>query len=233
MIDFESFEVLSFDCYGTLIDWESGIVAALRPVLSAHGIELSTDEILHHYSASEPAAQGGEFVDYKHVLRRVVGEFGNQTGFDPSAAELDCLSDSIKDWKPFPDTVDALATLKKSYKLVIISNVDDDLFVETAKQLQVNFDRVITAEQVGSYKPSHRNFEAAFEKTGVPKERFLHVAESLYHDIGPANELGITSVWVNRHSGKQGGGASTTTSATPDLEVPDLKTLVDTIDLGG
>ena len=231
MIDFQHFEALSFDCYGTLIDWETGIVSALQPVLQSHGIELSAAAILRHYAASETAAQRGEFANYREVLRRVMREFGRQTGFTPPASELDCLSESIKEWTPFPDTVDSLRALKRSFKLVIISNVDDDLFAETARYLEVEFDWVITSEQAGSYKPSLRNFEFAFRKSGIPKDRFLHVAESLFHDIGPANSLGITSVWVNRHSGAEGGGATAPTTANPDLEVPDLTALVSAMGL--
>ncbi len=219
--------MLTFDCYGTLIDWESGITAALKPMLAIHNITLSDDQILTLYAEAEPKAQQQIGVaTYREILARVVREIGERLEFTPSSAEESCLADSIKDWRPFSDTVEALQALKRRFKLAIISNVDDDLFADSAKRLQVEFDWVITSEQVGNYKPSHRNFEYAFEHIGVPTERILHVAESLYHDITPATALGLSNVWVNRHQGKEGAGATHTTDAKPDLEVPDLKTLV-------
>ena len=121
--------------------------------------------------------------------------------------------------------------MKSRYKLAIISNVDDDLFAQTARELGVAFDTVVTAQQVRSYKPDHRNFHTALERMGIEKARWLHVGESLYHDIGPANQLGISCVWVNRGHDQEGPGATRPTDATPDLEVPDLATLVNLMGL--
>jgi 2-haloacid dehalogenase len=147
--------------------------------------------------------------------------------FRPSLEQINSLPESLPQWPPFPDTVASLARLKQKYKLAVISNTDDDLFAETAKTLQVPFDWIITAQQAKSYKPSRNNFQRALEKIGLPKEKILHVGQSLYHDIVPTRELGWANVWVNRRSGKKGQGATVTADIKPDLEVPDLKTLAE------
>lgn len=229
MLRFNQYEVLSFDCYGTLIDWESGMLAALGPVLAGHNIPLNDREVLEQFAAFEPEQQQGEYIKYREVLRRVVQQFGDRLGFVPSPTELNSLADSLPHWPPFPDTVEALKTLKQHFKLAIISNIDDDLFAATAKQLQVEFDWIITAEQVKSYKPSPNNFRQAIARIGIAPDKILHIAASLYHDIAPANALGLPSVWVNRRAGQAGSGAALPTQAQPDLEVPDLRTLVNLI----
>ena len=153
-------------------------------------------------------------------------QFGTRLGFQPSAADLRILHASIPEWPPFPDTVPALQQLQKHYRLAIISNIDDDLFVETRKLLGVEFDTVITAEQAQSYKPSLNNFHLALKKLQVGPERLLHVGQSIYHDVIPAQSLGIATVRVNRKSARPGVGAVRPAAGKPDLEVPDLKTLV-------
>ncbi len=229
MIDADRFEVVSFDCYGTLVDWEGGIVSGLRPVLDNHGVGATDDEILALHAATEHELQspstGGDYVKYRDVLRQEVLEAGKRWNFEPEAPEVDALADSLRHWQPFPDTVDALKRLKTRYKLAIISNVDDGLFALTACHLEVEFDWIITAEQAGTYKPSTNNFEVAIERIGVPRDRILHAAESLFHDVSPAKQMGLSTVWVHRRSGKQGFGATPPADAEPDLEVPDLTTL--------
>jgi 2-haloacid dehalogenase len=217
--------VLSFDCYGTLIDWERGILDALGPLLQRHGVQRDEGEILELFARLESAAEAGTYLPYRDVLRRVVAGFGDHLGFEPGADDLDALARSLPDWPPFPDTGDALRSLSEGFKLAIISNVDDDLFAGTARHLPVRFDWVITAQQVESYKPALRNFEAALERIAVPRRRLLHVAQSLYHDIEPARRRGIRTVWVNRRSGKAGTGATPPGRSLPDREVPDLATL--------
>ena len=226
MLDLHSYEVLSFDCYGTLIDWESGILAALGPLLAAHSINLDEAGVLELYAEIEPKAQEGQFVTYREVLRKVMRELGDRLGFMPAPSEMDCLTDSLGSWKPFPDSVEALQTLSRSFRLAVITNMDDDLFALSAKRLDVKFDWVITSEQTGSYKPSPRNFRLAFETIGASPETMLHVAQSVYHDIVPAKALGLDTVWVNRRSGRRGSGATRRAGGEPDMEVPDLATLV-------
>jgi 2-haloacid dehalogenase len=225
MIRFEDFSVLTFDCYGTLIDWEPGLLAALTPILDAHRISVSADEVLERYAELESAAEEGEYRSYRDVLRTVLTQIGSRLGFAPSADERERFSASVRDWPPFPDSPAALQALHRRYRLAIISNVDDDLFAASEARLQVKFDWVITAQQARSYKPSLNNFRLAFERIGVPPGTILHVAQSLFHDIGPANELGLASVWVNRRHGKPGAGATPPAHARPDLEVPDLAAL--------
>ena len=227
MLDFRRFRVLTFDCYGTLVDWESGILEALRPLLRAHGKSLTDEQALELYGELEAEAEAGEYQPYRKVLEGVVRSFGKRVGFAPSRQEAESLPQSLKNWKPFPDTVAALKRLKTRYKLAIVSNTDDDLFADTARLLQVPFDWVITAQQAGSYKPSHRNFKLALERIALPPEQVLHCAQSIYHDVVPAKELGLATVWVNRRAGKKGKGATKPARGQPDLEVPDLKTLAD------
>ncbi len=224
MLDFERYEALTFDCYGTLVDWETGMLGALKPLLSQHGVELDDDAILDLFAEFEAGLEQGEYKPYRHVLEQVVQKFGERFGFSPSEAERSALPDSIKQWLPFSDTVDALKTLKQKYKLVILSNVDDDLFADTAKHLQVPFDQVITAQQVQSYKPSLNNFKTMMQRLGLPSEKILHVGASIYHDVIPASSLGLSTVFVDRR--KDGSsGAAKAAEGKPDLQVPDLATL--------
>ncbi len=221
MLAFGRYEWVSFDCYGTLVDWETGISRAVGEVLGSRGMRMSRGEILEVFAEVEPRVQQGSecFVKYREVLRRVMELMERELEVEFSESELGSLAHTLPDWPVFPDSVGALRALREQYRLAVISNVDDDLFVRTAEGLGVEFDAVVTAEQVGSYKPDMRNFEVAMERMGVEKERWLHVAESLYHDIGPANRLGIASVWVNR---ADRGGGTRRTEAAPDLVVADL-----------
>ncbi len=231
MIDFQQFEVLSFDCYGTLIDWESGILKALKTILSNHNINIGDQQILELFAQRESIQEERKYLKYREVLKKIVQDFGEKLSFAPSEEELNSLAESIQDWEFFPDTVRALKALQKRYKLTIISNIDNDLFAYTAKKLEVEFDWIITAEQVKSYKPSLRNFEFAIQKMGIAPDKLLHVAQSVYHDIVPAKTMGLTAVWVNRRQGKEGFGATVPATGNPDLEVPDLKTLVSLMNL--
>lgn len=226
MLDFRRFRVLTFDCYGTLIDWESGILGALGPLLAAHGKSLADEKLLELYGELEAEAEAGEYQSYRKVLEGVARGVGRRLGFEPSNQEARSLPESLKNWQPFPDTVAALKKLKSHYKLAIVSNTDDDLFADTARLLEVPFDWVVTAQQAGSYKPSHRNFKLALERIALPPDQVLHCAQSIYHDVIPARGLGLAAVWVNRR-GAKGGGATKAAQGQPDLEVPDLKTLAE------
>ncbi len=225
MIDFSKKDVLSFGCYGTLIDWETGIKAALDPILRGHNINLEGDQLLEEFGGFEAKLEAGQYITYREVLAGVLQNFGQQYGFRPSPEELEQFSNSVGNWPAFPDSASALAILKKYFKLVIISNIDDDLFALSNRLLGVKFDWIITAQQAGSYKPSHHNFDLAFAVTGLPREKFLHVAQSLFHDHVTAKALGLETVWVNRRQGKAGFGATPPVHVTPDLEVPDMATL--------
>lgn len=220
MLDFSRFQVLTFDCYGTLIDWETGLLGALRPVVRAHGSELRDEQILALYAEIEPLAQN-PYRPYREVLQEVVRGFGKRLGFQASEAEVSSLPESLKTWGPFPDTVAALRTLKTRYQLAIISNTDDDLFAATAGRLEMGFDEVVTAEQARAYKPSLAPFRLALQRLGVPKERVLHVAQSVYHDVVPAKSLGLATALVRR----RGFGATRAMAEQPDVAVPDLSSL--------
>jgi len=227
MLDFARFQVLTFDCYGTLIDWETGIFSALRPILAAHGKSIADTELLRAYSELESEAERGEFRSYRQVLESVVRGFGERLGFKPTEAQARSLPDSLANWRPFPDTVAALQKLKTRYQLAVISNVDDDLFAATARRLEVPFDHVITAQQARAYKPSMRVFNLAQQRIAVASAQWLHAAQRNYHDVVPARSLGIATVWVNRPSPRPGAGAAKAAEGEPDLEVPDLKTLAE------
>jgi 2-haloacid dehalogenase len=222
--DFSRFSWLTFDCYGTLIDWDSGILSTVRPILAAHGRNLSDTGILELFAAIERAEEAGEYQTYRQVLEAVITKMAARLVFRISTEEVRSLPESLGDWPPFPDTVAALRKLKLRYKLAVISNTDDDLFARTAVHLEVPFDAVITAQQARSYKPSLNNFRLALARLAVPPGQVLHVAQSLYHDIGPANEMGIASVWVNRQ-GRAGASGGAAGLAKPDLMVPDMETL--------
>lgn len=230
MIDFKNAKVMSFDCYGTLIDWETGIVNALRPILSNHEVDRSDEEILTLFSEVETIIQQPPYKRYSEVLARVADTFAERWEFTIAPDERERFSRSVVDWPAFPDSAAALARLAGHYDLVILSNVDDDLFQASAEKLQVAFADVITAEQVGSYKPDPRNFDVLIERVSHPKDSILHTAQSLYHDVAPANLKGLTSIWINRRSGRPGTGATPPQEAAPDLEVPDLATLAGIVD---
>ena len=227
MLDFRRFRCITFDCYGTLVDWETGLFAALRPTLAAHGVQVPDAKLLEHYAELETHAEAGEYKRYREVLREVVRGLGQRLGFVATEAEMDALPDSIPQWLPFPDTVAALTRLRRKHQLAVISNIDNDLFAPTSRRLEVPFDHVITAEQARSYKPSRRNFELALERIGLPPEQVLHCAQSIFHDVVPARALGFATGWVNRPSPRAGAGATPAVKAQPDLEVPDLRTLAE------
>ncbi len=229
-MNFAKYRVISFDCYGTLIDWETGIIRALTPVFERHNVRIDRESLLSAYATAESEIEAGSFLKYSDVLREVVRRLGRGFGFVPDAADEERLPKSVAQWPPFPDTVEAIRRLKKRFQLAIISNVDNELFRGTSQALSVSFDWVVTAEQVGAYKPSFRVFEHAYRQIGIPRENILHVAQSLYHDIAPAKSLGQTCVWVNRRKGQVGTGATPRSDAVPDLEVTTLAQLATLVD---
>ena len=221
-MSYAGFEALTFDCYGTLIDWETGLTDAFRPVLRAHGIEAAGEDVLARYARHEAEAEAGPYLRYRDVLARGLRGVAAELGFEPTAAEVDAFSGSVPDWPAFPDSAAALARLAQSFRLGVITNCDDDLFAASNRRLGVTFDWIVTAEQVGSYKPDERNFHVAFERLGLPRDRILHVAQSLYHDHVTAKRLGLTTVWIDRRGSREGSGASPVADAEPDATFPDM-----------
>ena len=221
-LDYARFEAVTFDCYGTLIDWERGIADGLRPLLEAAGVTASTEEVLERYAGFEAAIEAGPYRRYRDILaesaRRVVATY------DATADEaaVTAFAGSVGDWPAFPDSAAALARLHARFRLGVITNCDEDLFAGSAARLGTAFDWVVTAESVGSYKPSPRNFEVALERIGLPRERLLHVAQSLFHDHVPAKRLGLSTVWIDRRHGRPGFGATPPAEAAPDATFPDM-----------
>jgi len=225
MIDFGRYEALTFDCYGTLIDWETGILRALDELLAGTSLSPTSAELLECFGRFEPAAEQGVFRPYREVLIDVARRFGDAFGVRVSDDSAERFALSVREWPPFQDSVQALAELAAVYRLAIVSNVDDDLFAGSAGQLGIDFAEVVTAQQVHSYKPGRAHFDEVLSRLELPRDRVLHVAQSLYHDVAPAKELGFSCVWVNRRAGRSGAGATPPSDALPDLEVPDLASL--------
>jgi 2-haloacid dehalogenase len=220
-LDYGRFEALTFDCYGTLIDWETGIAAALRQVLGAAGTQAPDDELLRAFADVEAPAEAGPYRRYRDILALAAREVAAHYGVEPAEATVATFADSVGDWPPFPDSAAALGRLHENFRLGVITNCDDDLFARSAARLRTTFDWVITAQQAGRYKPDDRPFELAFERIGLPRERILHVAQSLYHDHVTAKRLGLTTVWIDRRGGRPG-GATSPAEATPDATFADM-----------
>jgi 2-haloacid dehalogenase len=227
MLDFSRFQFLTFDCYGTLINWERGILPVVRSILAAHGKNADDATLLKLYGDFEQRAEAAPYQSYRQVLASIVAQFGKEFGFAPTAQQSASLAASLPGWKPWPDTVSALHRLKARFRLAILSNIDDDLFAETRPQLSTDFDDVITAQQARAYKPSLKVFELALGRINAPAHRVLHVGQSIYHDVIPAQALGLASVWVNRPSARPGIGAVKAANATPDVTVSSLEELAD------
>ncbi len=223
------YDLVTFDCYGTLIDWERGISDALRPVLRSMGKNLSAEEILAAFAAREHAEQKGPFRRYRQVLERTAISIGASFGVKLSQEEARAFGASVPNWPPFPDARDALLRLKRRFQLGIVSNVDDDLFQRTQARLGVDFDYVVTAEQTKSYKPRPKHWIEMRRRSRVPTERTLHAAQSLFHDIGPARALGYDTVWINRGGRTPGeeSGATPKSRTDPGLEALDLFSLAE------
>ncbi|MBZ5529839.1 MAG: haloacid dehalogenase type II [Acidobacteriia bacterium] len=224
-MDFSSIRLITFDCYGTLIDWETGMLAALRPLFSREGRQVSDLQLLEHYGEIEAELEAGPYLPYKQVLSQTVQEMGRRLGATISEDDGSRFAQSLTSWEPFPDTVAGLHALSRRFRLGVISNIDDDLFAVTKKKLGVEFSLIVTAQQVQSYKPSLRNFQEAMARSGLKKQEILHAAQSLYHDVVPANLLGIRNAWVNRPSIRPGSGAAKPAVAQPTVQVSSVAEL--------
>ena len=213
-LDYGAFDVLTFDCYGTLIDWEAGILAALRssPVLAT----LDGEALLDEYANAEAALEAGEYRVYREVAGEAMAAVARAHGGAPSSDDVALFGGSVVDWPAFSDSHDALVRLKTRFRLGVLTNCDDDLFAASNRRLGVDFDWIVTAQQAGGYKPRRANFELLFERLGLPRERILHVAQSLYHDHVPARALGLATVWIDRRHGRPGSGATPPAAASPD-----------------
>jgi len=227
------FEALTFDCYGTLIDWETGIAEHLIAWADRHQIVTSRQSLLEAFAEAEAQVEAASPAAlYRDVLRAVHGKLADHLATTPDASEADAFADSVGDWPAFGDTVPALQVLRKRYRLVVVSNIDRYSFNRTLAKLSVRLDGLVIAEDVGAYKPDLRMFEAALgalAEMGIQRNRVLHVAQSLFHDHEPAKKMGLKTVWINRRRGGNGWGATKPPRAavTPDVEVGSLYELVE------
>lgn len=220
-------KTLTFDCYGTLVDWESGILHALRSAGFAHpGTNGAGDDaLLSAYAELELRNESGEYRPYREVLARTLEGLAQQFRLETPPAR-DLLAKSLPNWPAFADTAEALRALHTRFQLGVISNIDEDLFEQTRLRCGLTLDWVVTAERCRSYKPSHNNFKTAMRIHHLEPGEVLHVASSVGHDIAPASELGIRTVWLNRRHGKAGRGANGPGEATPTYTVSDCRGLL-------
>jgi 2-haloalkanoic acid dehalogenase type II len=227
------FDVLTFDCYGTLIDWESGILAALAPWRKRAGVTLGDEALLTLFSEVESRIEAERpTLLYSDLLTATLLEMRGRSGHAATPAEAAAFGQSVKDWPAFPDSAEALSYLKQHYKLAILSNVDRASFAHSARRLGQNFDLVVTAQDVGSYKPALAHFEVALARLaamGIPKQKVLHTAQSLFHDHVPAKKMGLASFWIDRRAGKTGTGATKPPPepVKPDWTAPSMAAMVE------
>jgi 2-haloacid dehalogenase len=226
-VNFSDFDALSFDCYGTLIDWEAGLLAVLGPWARDRGLAIDDEQLLTTFASHESRAESEHPADvYPEILARSFRGIGAELGAEVSADDAAALATSVPDWPAFDDSRDALRALSEQFKLIILSNVDRASFAASNERLGVEFTSVITAQDVGSYKPSPRNFAALTSEArrlGV-EGKLLHVAQSLFHDHVPAKQAGLPTAWINRRHGRPGSGATLAPAAdvTPDAEFPSM-----------
>jgi 2-haloacid dehalogenase len=227
-VEITDFDAISFDCYGTLIDWEAGIAAVLRPWATSRGLSLDDEALLAAYAGHEErAAADDPAALYPDILRRSLVALGRDLGAEVTAADADRLAGSVPEWPAFGDSAAALAALAARFKLIILSNIDRASFAGSNRHLGIRFDSVLTAQDIGSYKPSARNFDALLAEAarlGVGEGRLLHTAQSLFHDHVPAKRAGLPTVWINRRHDRPGWGATPAPPAdvTPDWEFPSM-----------
>jgi 2-haloalkanoic acid dehalogenase type II len=216
----QDFDLITFDCYGTLIDWEGGIIAAFQSEAARSLIALDGDRVIEAYMSVEPQVESITYAPYSEVLAETAKRVADRLGWQISPDDAGFLTASLPGWLPFPDTNRALERLASRYQLGILSNIDDDLLTETRRHFSVSFDLIVTARQVQSYKPAHSHFLEARRRIG--DKRWLHAAQSYFHDVVPASELRIPVAWVNRKAEQAAEGGP-----LPSYEVPDLARLAD------
>ena len=214
------FDIITFDCYGTLIDWEGGITDAFKAAALSDGVTLDRETVLAAYAELEPGVEAEAYRSYREVLAETARRVAARLGWTLASDRASFLPDSLPSWQPFPDTNAALERLAAAgFRLGILSNVDDDLLAGTRLHFTVPFELIITAQQVGSYKPAPGHFLTARERIG--EARWLHAAQSYFHDIVPARTLGITCAWINRKAEAPSG------PERPDHEFRTLAELAD------
>lgn len=200
----EPYDIITFDCYGTLIDWETGIISAFQSEAAKGAVELRGDQIIEAYAAEEPAVEAATYRSYREVLGETARRVAANLGWNLAAEREGFLAASLPEWPPFPDTNPALERLARRFQLGILSNVDDDLLAGTRRHFTVNFDLIVTAQQVKSYKPGLAHFKEALVRTDG--QRLLHAAQSYFHDVVPTSKLAIPVAWVNRKGSGIGPG---------------------------
>jgi putative hydrolase of the HAD superfamily len=219
MTDFDRYRALSFDCYGTLIDWETGIVQSLQPWQAWRGVDATADVLLESFARHESDVEAEQpALVYPLVLGETLRRMAAELGSSASGDECTEFGASVGSWPAFADTAAALRRLQQRYRLIIVSNVDRVSFARSNRRLGVEFDLVVTAEDAGSYKPAPGHFDLLFAQlssVGVDRAELLHVAQSLFHDHQPARRLGLPSVWIDRRGGRTGGA-----TRPVDVEVP-------------
>jgi len=194
----KDFDLITFDCYGTLIDWDTGIFDAFRDEAAKDGRQLERGSVIAAYGAAEAEIEEKGFIPYRQVLNQAALGCASKLGWNLTEEQVSFLAKSLPSWQPFPDTNPALERLASGFHLGILSNVDDDLLLETLGHLTVSFEMIVTAGEIGSYKPGRAQFDEAIRRKG--NARWLHVAQSFFHDIRPALELNIPVAWINRKS---------------------------------
>ena len=232
------YEALSFDCYGTLIDWEAGIGSVLRDWADRRGLEMSTEDLLVAYADQEAQATRNHPTDpYPSILSRAMRGLGKELDTQVSFDDSHALAISVPDWPAFPDSAGALERLSRHFKLIILSNVDNDGFAASNAKLGVQFDAILTAEDIGSYKPAEGNFVALdnqVDSMGIPRDKLLHVAQSLFHDHVPAKARDMATVWIDRRHADPGWGATPDPRAevTPDWTFTSMAAFADAVESG-
>lgn len=202
-----TWDTISFDCYGTLVDWESGISQAFIDAAAQDGLEFEREAIIHTYHIVEPVVEAGPHRPYREVLAETALGVAAKLDWPLAPERSGFLAESLPDWPVFEDTRPALERLKSRFQIAILSNVDDDLLAGTIGRIGVEFDWLVTAQQTRSYKPAHGHFLEAVRRLDGRPERLLHAAQSWFHDMRPTTELGIAAVWVNRGGDAVGEGA--------------------------
>ena len=225
-IDYGTFEVLTFDCYGTLIDWETGLAAAMRRAAGSRSATVGTDDLLERYGRHEAAAEAGSYRRYQEILATGMREVAAELGVSVSDAAAERFGGSVADWPAFADSSAALQRLARRFRLGVLTNCDDDLFAASNERLGVGFEWVVTAQQVGAYKPAEAHFRTLFERLAaddVAPDRVLQPRAEPLHDHAPAKRLGLATVWIDRRHDRPGSGATPPADAHPDATFPSME----------